>query len=147
MFLEESFPGWMSSLRALSWASRRAKTPVRATRRTRTAVSQAAWGWIRGSASGSLKGVAATITELFGNEAIVQVPVPSMGAEDFAFYLKYIPGMLLRIGTASGPDTRHPLHDSRFDIDEDSLVPAAELMACVLISHLKRQAIREATAA
>lgn len=93
---------------------------------------------------GLVKGVATTISELYGPEAIVQVPVPSMGAEDFAFYLKYIPGMLLRVGTASGPATAHPLHDSRFDIDEESLAPAAQLMACVLISHLKEQAIQEA---
>jgi amidohydrolase len=95
---------------------------------------------------GLVKGVATTISELFGEQAIVQVPVPSMGAEDFAFYLKYIPGMLLRVGTASSPDTAHPLHDSRFDIDEESLAPAAQLMACVLISHLKEQAIQEAAA-
>jgi amidohydrolase len=96
---------------------------------------------------GLVKGVATTITELFGDQAIVRIPVPSMGAEDFAFYVKYIPGMLLRVGTASGPATSHPLHDSRFDIDEESLAPAAQLMACVLMSHLREQAVREATAA
>jgi amidohydrolase len=95
---------------------------------------------------GLVKGVATTIAELFGDEAIVQIPVPSMGAEDFAFYLKYIPGMLLRVGTASGSDTAHPLHDSRFDIDENALAPASQLMACVLMSHLKEQAILEAAA-
>ena len=57
------------------------------------------------------------------------------------------PGMLLRVGTASGPDTSHPLHDSRFDIDEAALSPASQLMACVLISHLKEQAIHEAAIA
>ncbi len=96
---------------------------------------------------GLVKGVAATIVELFGEEAIVRIPVPSMGAEDFAFYLDYLPGMLLRVGTASGPDTSYPLHDSRFDIDEDSLAPAAQLMACVMISHLKEQAIHAAAIA
>lgn len=96
---------------------------------------------------GLVKGVAATISELYGTDAIVQVLVPSMGAEDFAFYLKYLPGLLLRVGTASGPDTSYPLHDSRFDIDEESLVPAAQLMSCVLISHLKKQVIRDATVA
>ncbi|MBT8401638.1 MAG: amidohydrolase [Rhodothermia bacterium] len=91
-----------------------------------------------------VKGVAAAVAELYGEQAIIKVPRPSMGAEDFAHYLKYIPGMLLRVGTASGPDTSHPLHDSRFDIDEESLAPAAQLMACVLLQHLKNEAIRTA---
>ena len=91
-----------------------------------------------------VKRVAAAISELYGDQAIFKVPRPSMGAEDFAHYLRYIPGMLLRVGTASGPTTSYPLHDSRFDIDEESLAPAAQLMACVLINHLKREAVKTA---
>lgn len=93
-----------------------------------------------------VKGVAAAVSELYGEQAIVQIPRPSMGAEDFAHYLKYIPGMLVRIGTSSGADTSYPLHDSRFDVAEESLAPAAQLMACVIISHLKSEAVREAAA-
>ncbi len=94
-----------------------------------------------------IKSVAATITELYGDQAIVHTPRPSMGAEDFAYYVKYIPGALVRVGTASGPDTSYPLHDSRFDVDDKALGPAAQLMACVLISYAKRQAVKEAAAA
>jgi amidohydrolase len=59
-----------------------------------------------------------------------------MGAEDFAYYLEHVPGVLVRIGTGSGPDTRFPLHDAHFDIDERALAPAALLMADVLQHHL-----------
>ncbi len=94
-----------------------------------------------------VKGVAAAVSELYGEQAIVKIPRPSMGAEDFAHYLDYIPGVLVRIGTASGAETSFPLHDSRFDVAEEALAPAAQLMACVIISHLKAEAVKAAAAA
>jgi metal-dependent amidase/aminoacylase/carboxypeptidase family protein len=60
-----------------------------------------------------------------------------MGAEDFAHYLQHIPGVLVRVGTANGPATRHPLHDACFDLDEAALAPTARLMAQVLLYHLR----------
>jgi len=77
------------------------------------------------------------IVNLFGQDAIYDIPVPSMGAEDFAHYLEKIPGVLLRIGTSSGPDTSYVLHNSRFDIDEASLEPASRLVSRVLLNYLQ----------
>lgn len=76
-----------------------------------------------------------TATEQFGEKAIFQIPVPSMGSEDFANYLDYLPGALVRVGTSSGKRTSHPLHDASFDIDESSLAPAVQLMSGVLLNH------------
>lgn len=84
-----------------------------------------------------IRNTEATIAQLFGDEAIYQVPLPSMGSEDFANYLSYVPGALIRVGTSSGPRTSHPLHDACFDIDEAALAPTAQLMAGVLINHLR----------
>jgi len=81
-----------------------------------------------------------TITELYGEKAVFRVPVPSMGSEDFAHYLDHIPGALIRIGTSDGPSTSYPLHDSRFDIAESSLVPTTEMISRLLVNHLKRRA-------
>lgn len=61
----------------------------------------------------------------FGPDAVFDIPLPSMGAEDFAFYQERVPGALIRIGTSTGPDTSHPLHDSCFDLDERALARAA----------------------
>lgn len=69
---------------------------------------------------------------LYGEDAVFDIPAPSMGAEDFAHYLDHAPGMLLRVGTSSGPQTSHVLHDSCFDIDERALGLASRLMAQVL---------------
>lgn len=78
-----------------------------------------------------------SITQRFGEEAIYDIPKTSMGAEDFAHYLREVPGALIRVGTQSGPDTSYPLHDARFDIDEGTLAPTARLMADLLEARLR----------
>ncbi len=79
-----------------------------------------------------------TITDLFGPQAVYRIPQNSMGGEDFAHYLKHVPGAFLRVGTASGPKTEYPLHHQRFDLDESALRPTAELMQSILVRHLER---------
>ncbi len=81
-----------------------------------------------------------TIRRLFGDEAVFLIPRPSMGAEDFAHYLDHVPGMLIRVGTCSGPDTAYPLHDSQFDIDESAMPLASRVVAQTLIRYLRHHA-------
>jgi metal-dependent amidase/aminoacylase/carboxypeptidase family protein len=83
--------------------------------------------------------VAETVAGTMGRDRIVWIPTPSMGAEDFAYYLESTPGLLVRLGTASSAATSYPLHDARFDIDESAIVPAVRLMAEVLINGLRLQ--------
>jgi len=52
---------------------------------------------------------------------LVEIHEPSMGGEDFAEFMRDIPGCLFRLGTGGGPETRYPLHHSSFDIDEESM--------------------------
>jgi amidohydrolase len=77
-----------------------------------------------------------SVTELFGKKAVFDIPVGSMGAEDFAHYLSHVPGMLLRVGTRSGPETGHVLHDSCFDVDEKALGLSSRLIARMLMEYL-----------
>jgi len=81
-------------------------------------------------------------TDLFGPEAAMPIQLPSMGGEDFAYYLQEIPGCMVRVGSASGPDTRYPLHHARFDLDEGALPMAARLMAEVCHRHLNDSSSR-----
>jgi amidohydrolase len=84
--------------------------------------------------------VAETVATTMGRGRVAWIPAPSMGAEDFAYYLESTPGLLVRLGTASSPATSYPLHDARFDIDENALVPAVRLMVEVLVRGLRLQA-------
>jgi amidohydrolase len=60
--------------------------------------------------------------ELLGKNGVVEIEEPSMGGEDFAYYLKKVKGAYFRLGTRNEKKgTIYPLHSSLFDIDEDIL--------------------------
>ncbi len=80
------------------------------------------------------------IKEEKGDKAVFNIPVPSMGAEDFAHYLSHVPGALIRVGTCNSPETANVLHDSRFDIDESAMAPASMVMAKTIMRLLERKA-------
>lgn len=78
---------------------------------------------------------------LLGDAGIYQIPLPSMGAEDFSHYLEHIPGAMFRLGTA-GVDarTRHLLHSARFDVDERAIPLGARVMARSALTLLQQLA-------
>ena len=51
---------------------------------------------------------------------------PVLAAEDFACYQQVVPGMFLFLGVRGGKNTQ-PLHNSRFDFDEDALLNGVEI--------------------
>lgn len=56
--------------------------------------------------------------DVVGRDAVVAAEFPSMGSEDFSYYLEDIPGCFVRFG-ARHPDWEPiPLHSPAFDIDE-----------------------------
>ncbi len=86
--------------------------------------------------------------ELLGIENTISIKKPSMGAEDFSFYLEKVPGALIRIGTA-GENANYPLHNPNFDIDESAINIAVKLLCNVIyklsadklgsLTYLKKQ--------
>ena len=77
-----------------------------------------------------------TAVSLFGEEDVVEVKNPAMPAEDFSFYLKEKEGAFVWLGTAQEGRTPWPLHNSRFDVDEDVLWRGAALLAQTAIDYL-----------
>ncbi|MCI0674876.1 MAG: amidohydrolase [Phycisphaerales bacterium] len=74
--------------------------------------------------------MAAAATSLLGKDGVQWLDVPSLGAEDFAFYQEKIPGAIVRLGAAMpDPAQRRPLHSSLFDIDESALTIGAKFLA------------------
>jgi amidohydrolase len=60
--------------------------------------------------------------EVLGPERVVELTRPSMGAEDFAYYLERIPGCYWLLDTrAPGRGIDHPNHSPWFDLEEDLL--------------------------
>lgn len=68
--------------------------------------------------------------ELFGKRSVVEIDEPSMGGEDFAYFVNEVPGMMLRLGTGNKKKgIVHPWHHPQFDIDEKGLWVGAAVMA------------------
>jgi amidohydrolase len=63
-----------------------------------------------------------------GEPHVQTIPEPSLGGEDFAFYLDRIPGALMRVGCASNTAGHAPLHHPLFDVDERALPLAARTL-------------------
>jgi hippurate hydrolase len=70
--------------------------------------------------------------ELFGEENTVELTYPSMGAEDFSFFLEKVPGAFiwLGVGDVSG------LHTPKFAFDEEILPQGSALLAALALESL-----------
>jgi amidohydrolase len=68
---------------------------------------------------------------------VEEVPMPSMGSEDFAHLLARAPGAMFRLGTAAPEREIHLLHTPRFDIDERALTIGARILAGAALRLLR----------
>ena len=73
--------------------------------------------------------------DLLGEDKIIP-PEPSMGAEDYAFFLQEAKGAMFMLGCEIEGDTRRH-HDPRFDIDEDCMPIGAAIMAEATLRIMK----------
>jgi hippurate hydrolase len=70
---------------------------------------------------------------LFGGEAVLELPNPSMGAEDFAYFLEKVPGAFIWLGV--GEDVSG-LHTPQFAFDEGVLPRGSALLAALALESL-----------
>jgi len=66
---------------------------------------------------------------------LIEIGEPSMGGEDFAEFLRDIPGCLFRLGTGGSPETRYPLHHPCFDIDESAMRSGIAAFAALALNQ------------
>jgi amidohydrolase len=70
--------------------------------------------------------------ELLGDQAVIQLPVPVMGAEDFSYVLNRTPGAMMLLGVRpQGDKNPAPCHSSRMMLDEDAMALGSALHASV----------------
>ncbi|RLE56191.1 MAG: amidohydrolase [Candidatus Methanomethylicota archaeon] len=71
-----------------------------------------------------------------GSNNVIEVK-PTMGGEDFSFYLENVPGAFLELGTRNEKKgITAPHHNSRFDIDESALPYGVALYALLAYNFL-----------
>ena len=74
-----------------------------------------------------------------GNVAFLK---PSMGGEDFAYYLEKVPGSFFRLGCRNeAKGIIHPFHSSLFDLDEDVLPFGVEMFVRIIDEYLELKLI------
>lgn len=76
--------------------------------------------------------VVETAATLLGSEKIRDDYPPSLGSEDFAFYLEEIPGSFFWLGLGINEQTDAPLHNPYFDFNDDA-IPLGIRLFCDLI--------------
>ena len=73
--------------------------------------------------------------QALGGDAVTEIEIPSMGGEDFSYYLEHVPGALTRLGSAGEHFGRHPLHSPYFDIDEAAIQHGVKLLVASVIEY------------
>ncbi|MFZ5766851.1 MAG: M20 metallopeptidase family protein [Thermodesulfobacteriota bacterium] len=69
-----------------------------------------------------------------GEQGVKEQPYPSLGGEDFSFFLQQVPGCFARFGARRATFPNGNPHSATFDFDEGVLAIAAEYLArCALL--------------
>jgi hippurate hydrolase len=83
---------------------------------------------------GFVRGVA---RELLGERAVIELPAPFMGAEDFSYVLQKVTGSMAVIGMRPpGKAPVAPCHTNRMQIDENGMAHGAALHASIALRFL-----------
>jgi hippurate hydrolase len=77
--------------------------------------------------------------DVAGDDHVVRLPHPVMGAEDFSYVLQNVPGAMMFLGgTPQGinPATAAPNHSNRVMFDEPAMATGVALYAAAALRHL-----------
>jgi amidohydrolase len=79
-----------------------------------------------------------SLRRVVGETNVFEFP-QRMGAEDFSYYEKIVPGFFLRLGSGNKAKgiTAEP-HTAAFDIDEDCMVVGVKVMTALVLDYLDR---------
>ena len=83
--------------------------------------------------------VASVGEELVGAEAVIPMPAPIMGAEDFSYVLQRVPGTMVFLGARppeEDPATAPGNHSNKVVFHEPALAVGAAMYAAVALRHL-----------
>lgn len=76
--------------------------------------------------------------KLLGKNAVITLPYPSLGGEDFSYYLQQVPGCFVRFGAAKDGSDNIASHSPSFDFDEEVLRVGAAYMSELVRHSIKK---------
>ena len=75
--------------------------------------------------------------EIVGQEKTLDIQSPSMGGEDFGYFLQKVPGMMFRLGTATRPE--YPgLHHPQYDFSDGAIPLGVEMFCAIAERYLEK---------
>ncbi|MFM7713606.1 MAG: M20 family metallopeptidase [Microcystis sp.] len=77
--------------------------------------------------------------EAWGQDRVLILSEPSMGAEDFSLYLQQAPGTMFRLGVGSTNLLNPPLHHPEFLVDESAILTGVITLAYAAYKYWQRQ--------
>lgn len=76
--------------------------------------------------------------QVVGPEQTINIE-PSMGGEDFAYYLQKVPGTFFFTGAGNAEKgITYPHHHGKFDVDEQAMLIAAKVLLTVTLDYLRQ---------
>ena len=85
--------------------------------------------------TGATKLAQDVISEMLGPENVVEVQEPSMGGEDFSYFLEKIPGSFIMLGLGD----KHSLHNESFDFNDESIPVGIRIMSGIALKFLQKK--------
>ena len=79
----------------------------------------------------------AVASELSGSESVIDMKTPVMGAEDFSYILRGVPGAMVFLGVRPSDREPAPLHSNRMVLDERALATGIALHAAMALRFLR----------
>ena len=64
-----------------------------------------------------------------GEDNVLRLPEPSLGAEDFSMFLNHAPGAMFRLGVGFKDKPNFPLHHPNFEVDEAAIAAGVMTLA------------------
>jgi hippurate hydrolase len=80
----------------------------------------------------------AVSSRLLGEDRVIEMPSPIMGAEDFSYVLENVPGAMVFLGTCpegAAPNAAAPNHSNRMILDEAAMTTGIALHAAVALAR------------
>ena len=72
-------------------------------------------------------------------ESNIKEMEPNMGAEDFSYFLREIPGSYFFIGSANEEKGFvYPYHHPKFDIDEKAILYGAKIISATILDYFRK---------
>jgi amidohydrolase len=75
--------------------------------------------------------------KVLGKGSVHLLGEASMGGEDFSYYLQRVPGAMFRLGVGKPGETKPvPLHNPRFDFNDEAIEPGMSVLAAATLRYL-----------